>query len=49
MGDDVAHRLIEFAARFGKVVDAIPDTRLGRQIAGQLDFRIPNSLFRIPY
>ena len=35
-GDDLAHRLIEFAARIGKVVDAIPDTRLGRHIAGQL-------------
>ena len=36
MGDDLAHRLIKFAARIGKVVDAIPDTRLGRHIAGQL-------------
>jgi len=36
MGDDLAHRLIRFAARIGKVVDAIPDTRLGRHIAGQL-------------
>ena len=34
--DDLAHRLIQFAARIGKVVDAIPDTRLGRHIAGQL-------------
>jgi hypothetical protein len=49
MGDDLAHHLIEFAARFGQVVDAIPDTRLGRHIAGQRDFRIPNSRFRIPY
>jgi four helix bundle protein len=35
-GDDLAERLIEFAARIGKVVDAIPDTRLGRHVAGQL-------------
>ncbi len=35
-GDDLARRLIQFAARIGKVVDAIPDTRLGRHIAGQL-------------
>ena len=36
MGDDLACRLTKFAARVGKVVDAIPDTRLGRHIAGQL-------------
>ena len=36
MGDDLAQRLIEFAARIGKVVDALPETRLGRHIAGQL-------------
>jgi four helix bundle protein len=35
-GDDLAQRLVEFAARIGKVVDALPDTRLGRHIAGQL-------------
>ena len=29
-------RLLEFAARIGNVVDALPDTRLGRHIAGQL-------------
>ena len=29
-------RLLNFAARVGKVVDALPDTRLGRHIAGQL-------------
>ena len=29
-------RLLEFAARVGKVVDALPETRLGRHIAGQL-------------
>jgi four helix bundle protein len=35
-GDDLADRLLEFAARIGKVVDALPNTRLGRHIAGQL-------------
>jgi four helix bundle protein len=34
--DDLAERLLEFAARVGQVVDALPDTRLGRHIAGQL-------------
>lgn len=34
--DDLAERLLEFAARIGKVVDALPGTRLGRHIAGQL-------------
>ena len=29
-------RMIDFAARTGKAVDALPDTRLGRHIAGQL-------------
>jgi four helix bundle protein len=29
-------RLLEFAARCGKVVDALPDTRMGRHVAGQL-------------
>jgi len=28
--------LWQFAARVGKVVDALPDTRLGRHVAGQL-------------
>jgi four helix bundle protein len=34
-GEDLADRLLEFAARVGKVVDALPETRLGRHIAGQ--------------
>ncbi|OYV87872.1 MAG: four helix bundle protein [Planctomycetia bacterium 21-64-5] len=34
--DELSERLLEFAARIGKVVDALPDTRLGRHIAGQL-------------
>src|SRR4051812_37727033 len=29
-------RLLEFSARVGRVVDALPDTRLGQHIAGQL-------------
>lgn len=29
-------RLIEFSVRIGKVADALPETRLGRHIAGQL-------------
>jgi four helix bundle protein len=36
IGDDLARRLIEFAARVGKLVDALPDTRLGRHVAGQI-------------
>jgi four helix bundle protein len=35
-GDDIAERLLNFAVRVGKVVDALPDTRLGRHVAGQL-------------
>ncbi len=34
--EEMADRLIDFAARVGKLVDALPDTRLGRHIAGQL-------------
>lgn len=34
--DDVSDRLLEFAVRIGKVVDALPDTRLGRHVGGQL-------------
>lgn len=34
--DVLEERLLEFAARIGKVVDALPDTRLGRHVAGQL-------------
>lgn len=34
--EELADRLIVFAARVGKVVDDLPDTRLGRHIAGQL-------------
>jgi four helix bundle protein len=34
--EELAERLINFAARIGKVVDALPNTRMGRHIAGQL-------------
>lgn len=34
--DVLEERLLEFAARAGKVVDALPDSRLGRHVAGQL-------------
>jgi len=33
---ELSDRLWHFAARAGKVVDALPDTRLGRHVAGQL-------------
>jgi four helix bundle protein len=35
-GDDIAKRLVAFAARIGKVVDALPETRLGKHVAAQL-------------
>jgi four helix bundle protein len=34
--DELSKRLWLFAARVGKVVDALPETRLGRHVAGQL-------------
>ncbi len=34
--DELSDRLLEFAVRVGKVVDALPDTRLGRHVAAQL-------------
>ena len=34
--DELSERLLTFAARVGKLVDALPDTRLGRHVAGQL-------------
>ncbi len=34
--DNLSHRLWDFAARVGKAVDALPETRLGRHVAGQL-------------
>ncbi len=35
-GEELEERLLEFAARIGKVVDALPDSRMGKHIAGQL-------------
>ncbi|HEY5551155.1 MAG TPA: four helix bundle protein [Opitutaceae bacterium] len=34
--EELSERLWDFAARVGKIVDAIPETRLGRHVAGQL-------------
>jgi len=34
--EELSERLWRFAARIGKVVDVLPDTRLGRHVAGQL-------------
>jgi hypothetical protein len=34
--EELLERLIDFAARVAKVVDALPDTRMGRHVAGQL-------------
>jgi four helix bundle protein len=34
--DELADRLMGLAARVGKMVDALPETRLGKHIAGQL-------------
>src|SRR5439155_11551419 len=34
--DELSDRLWKFAARIGKVIDALPDSRLGRHVAGQL-------------
>ena len=34
--EELSDRLLEFAARVGKVIDALPNTRLGRHVAGQL-------------
>ena len=35
-GDDILDRLLDLAARIGTIVDALPETRLGRHVAGQL-------------
>jgi four helix bundle protein len=34
--EDLSERLWDFAARIGKLVEALPDSRLGRHVAGQL-------------
>ena len=33
---ELSERLWDFAARVGKLVDALPDSRIGRHVAGQL-------------
>ena len=33
---EIEDRMLEFAARIGKLVDALPENRLGRHIANQL-------------
>ena len=35
-GADIEERLLDFAVRVGKAIDALTDTRLGRHVAGQL-------------
>jgi len=34
--DELSDRLWQFAARIAKVVDALPETRVGRHVAGQV-------------
>ena len=34
--DELSERLPDFAVRIGKLVDVLPNTRLGRHVAGQL-------------
>jgi len=34
--EQLEDRLLDFSARVGKVVDALPDTRLGRHVASQM-------------
>ena len=34
--EEMSKRLRQFAVRIGRVVDALPDTRMGRHVAGQL-------------
>ena len=34
--DELSDRLMNAAVRVGKVVDSLPDTRMGRHVAGQL-------------
>ncbi|MBU6239221.1 MAG: hypothetical protein KGQ51_15480 [Planctomycetes bacterium] len=35
-GADIEERLLDFAVRIGKVIDSLPETRLGRHIAKSL-------------
>jgi four helix bundle protein len=34
--EELSDRLLDFAVSIGKIVDALPETRLGRHVAGQL-------------
>ena len=34
--EELSDRLLDFAARIEKLADALPDTRMGRHIAGQI-------------
>jgi four helix bundle protein len=34
--DELSNRLWQFAARIAKVVEALPETRVGRHVAGQI-------------
>jgi len=34
--DELSERLLDLAVRIGKLVDALPETRMGRHVAGQL-------------
>ena len=34
--EELSERLMNFAGRIGKVVDALPNSRMGRHVAGQL-------------
>lgn len=34
--DELSDRIIDFAGRIGKLADALPDTRMGRHVAGQI-------------
>ncbi len=36
IAEELSERLLEFAVRVGKVVDALPKSRLGSHVAGQL-------------
>lgn len=35
-GEELLERFVRFASEVGRVVDELPDTRMGRHIAGQL-------------
>src|ERR1043165_6521738 len=35
-GEELLERFVRFAAEVGRVVDELPETRMGRHIAGQL-------------